>query len=49
MAIVGAVEQNVKVGCFTVTPVCQEARWESGHCSAMFILQSYFTVRDFPF
>jgi len=49
MAIVGAVKQNVKVGCLTVTPVCQKARWHSGHCSPVLILQSYFTVRDFAF
>jgi len=47
MAIVGAVKQNVKLGCLSVTPVCQEAHSYSGHCSTVLILQSYFTVRDF--
>jgi hypothetical protein len=47
MAIVGVVKQNVKLGCLTVTPVCQEAHCYSGHCSTVLILQSYFTVRDF--
>ena len=49
MAIVGTVKRNVKVGYLTVTPVCQEARRHSGHCSTVLILQSYFTVRDFAF
>ena len=49
MAIVGAVKQNVKLDCLTVTPVCQEAHRHSGHCSTVLILQSYFTVRDFAF
>jgi hypothetical protein len=49
MAIVGAVKQNVKLGCLTVTPVGQKAHWHSGHCSTVLILQSYFTVRDFAF
>jgi hypothetical protein len=49
MAIVGTVKQNVKLGCLTVTPVCQEAHRHSDHCSTVLILQSYFTVRDFVF
>jgi hypothetical protein len=49
MAVVGAGKQNVKLDCLTVTPVCQEALWHSGHCSALLILQSYFAVQDFAF
>jgi len=49
MAIVGAVQQNVKLGCLSVTPVCQQAHWHSSHCSTVLFLQSYFTVRDFAF
>jgi hypothetical protein len=44
MAIVGAVKQNVKLGCLTVTPVCQEADWHSGHYSTLLILRSYIAV-----
>jgi hypothetical protein len=49
MAVLGAVRPNVKLDCLTVTPVCQEALWHSGHCSTLLNLRSYFTVRDFAF
>jgi hypothetical protein len=49
MAVVGAIEQNVKLDSLTVTPVCQEAPWHNGHCSTLLILQSYITERDFAF